>query len=426
MPSRPLPDTLGLSVIALLRSNPPLRRLLATWLQSCLGTGAGYVALLLLTYRHLHTSWAIAAVLLAEFVPAIALGSWCGALADRYRKRPLIIVANLVQATAFGGLAVTHTALSILAFALLAGMGNALQRPALRSALPVVAGDARQVAAAMYDTCRWIGITVGPLIAAGLFALSGIGLPLALNGLSFLVAAITIATIAVDKTPPEHAPTTGRGSGVRAGLSEAFEAPGIAAVIACSSGAIIAGGLLNVCEPFLATRVLHGSGSDYALLVACYGGGMVTASGVVARRGTMPARVLIHRYLSALVLTAAGMTGSAIVGSILPATVAFAATGYANALLLVSETQLIQLRVPHSVQGRLFGAKDTVEGACILLGLAGAAALIAAAGVRFTLATGAVICGFCAIAGIAALRGASHGPEPDDDLGDVDFVTPQP
>jgi MFS family permease len=294
-PSRPLPDTLGLSVIGLLRSNPPLRRLLGTWLQSCLGTGAGYVALLLLTYRHLHTSWAIAAVLLAEFVPAIALGSWCGALADRYRKRPLIIVANLVQASAFFGLALTHTAVPILAFAVLAGMGNALQRPALRSALPLVAGEARQVAAAMYDTCRWIGITVGPLIAAGLFALSGVALPLALNGLSFLVAAIAIATVAVDGSPPPHEPTASKGSGVRAGLSEAFEAPGIAAVIACSSGAIIAGGLLNVCEPFLATRVLHGSGSDYALLVACYGGGMVAASGVVARRGTKPARVLIHR-----------------------------------------------------------------------------------------------------------------------------------
>jgi len=56
----------------MLRSNPSLRRLLAAWAQSCLGTGAGYVALLLLTYRYLHTSWAIAAVLLADFLPAIA------------------------------------------------------------------------------------------------------------------------------------------------------------------------------------------------------------------------------------------------------------------------------------------------------------------------------------------------------------------
>jgi predicted MFS family arabinose efflux permease len=388
----------------MLRSNRSLRRLLGAWVQSCLGTGAGYVALLLLTVRHLHTSWWVSAVLLADFLPAIALGSWFGACADRYSKRLLIVTANLLQAAAFGGLAFAHTAVPILGLALLAGTGNAMQRPALRSALPLVAGEDSQVAVALYDTARWIGITVGPAIAAGLFVLSGVALPLALNGLSFLVAAAVMATVVIDARaePETHEEVTG--SGLRAGLAVAFAAPGISIVVACSAGSIIAGGLLNVCEPLLATKVLHGSGSDYALLVASYGAGMVAASALVARRGSVAAALLIRRYLAAQTLTAAGMGASAIVGSVLPATVAFAATGYANALLLVSETQLIQLRVPSGVQGRLFGAKDTVEGVCFLLGLLGAGALIAAGGVRLTLATGAAICGVCALVAVAALR----------------------
>jgi MFS family permease len=395
----------------MLRSNPPLRRLLAAWAQSCLGTGAGYVALLLLTYRYLHTSWAIAAVLLADFLPAIAFGSWFGACADRYSKRLLIVTANLLQAAAFAGLAFAHTAAPIFALAVLAGVGNALLRPALRSALPLVAGDSSQVAAALYDTARWLGMTVGPLVAAGLFALSGVALPLALNGLSFLIAAAVMSTVAIGRPAGAEPGEDARGSGLRAGLAEAFAAPGIAALIACSAGSIIAGGLLNVCEPLLATKVLHGSGSDYALLVACYGAGMVAASALVARRGNMPAGVLIRRYLAAQALTAVGMTGSAIVGSVGPATIAFAATGYANALLVVSEMQLIQLRVPSAVQGRLFGAKDTVEGACFLIGLLGAGALVAAAGVRVTLATGAAICAVCMLAALATLLRAGTPSE---------------
>ncbi len=394
---------------AILRSNRPLRRLLGAWAQSCLGTGAGYVALLLLTLRYLHTSWWISLVLLADFLPAIAFGSWFGALADRHSKRLLIVTANLLQGSAWLGLALIHSAAPILPLALLAGVGNALQRPALRSALPVLAGDAIQVAVAWYDTCRWVGITAGPLVAAGLFAISGVELPLALNGVSFLIAAAAMATIAIERPAQVQTGEAAASSGLRAGLAVAFAAPGIAAVVACSAGSIIAGGLLNVCEPLLATKVLHGSGSDYALLVACYGTGMVAASALVARRGSVAAGLLIRRYLAAQALTAAGMGGSAIVGSVLPATIAFAATGYANALLLVSETQLIQLRVPSAVQGRLFGAKDTVEGACFLVGLLGAGALVAAAGVRFTLATGAVICGVCALAAVAALR--THAPE---------------
>jgi MFS family permease len=388
---------------AAIRSNRPLRRLLGAWAQSCVGTGAGYVALLLLAYRHLHTPWAVTAVLLADFVPAIVLGSWFGALADRHSKGRLIVAASTVQGAAFIALAFARTGPAILGLALLAGVGNALQRPALRSALPLVAGEARQSAAAVYDACRWIGITAGPALAAALFAVSGVALPLALNGASFLVAAAVMMTVPIP-APAGGAPGEQVSAGVRAGLAAAFRAPGITAVVACSAASVIAGGLLNVSEPILATRVLHGSGSDYALLVACYGIGMVGASVLVVRRGEPSAGVLTRRYLAALSLTAGGMAVSAAVGSVAPAMLAFAVTGFANALLLVSETQLIQLRVPGAVQGRLFGGKDTAEGAALLIGLLAAAPLVAGPGVRFTLALGAAICLASAAAAALALR----------------------
>jgi hypothetical protein len=139
---------------------------------------------------------------------------------------------------------------------------------------------------------------------------------------------------------------------------------------------------------------------------------MVTASALVLRSGPVGAHILVRRYVAALVLTAAGMTASAIVASVAAATVAFAATGYANSLLLVSETQLIQLRVANAVQGRLFGTKTAIEGACFLFGLVGAGVLVDGVGVRFTLAAGAAICGVCALGGIVALRiRASRGNE---------------
>src|SRR5699024_5537843 len=109
------------------------------------------------------------------------------------------------------------------------------------------------------DTCRWVGITAGPLVAAGLFALGGVTLPLALNALSFLIAAAVMATVAVPAPAPGVPGAAAASSSVRAGLREAFSAPGIAMVIGCSAGSIVAGGLLNVCEPILATHVLHGS-----------------------------------------------------------------------------------------------------------------------------------------------------------------------
>ena len=402
-----------------LRSNQPLRRLLGAWLQSCLGSWAGYVALLLLTVRYLHTSWGVMAVLLADFLPAILFGAFFGACADRYSRRALIVVANLLQAAAWGGLALVHTAAPILLLALAAGVGNALQRPAMRAALPVVAGDAQQVAAAWFDTCRWIGITVGPLLAAGMFVISGLALPLALNGVSFLVAAVVIGTLAIERPAPQ---VHERGAGLREGLAVGFAAPGVAPLVLCSAVAVISGGLLNVCEPLFAKDVLHGSSSDYALLVACYGAGMVTGSVLVARRGDATGVTIMRRYLVSLFLSGLGMAGSALAGSVAPAAVAFSATGYANALLVVSEAQLIQLRVPNSVQGRLFGSKDTIEGVFFLVGLLVAAPLVVASGVRVTLAAGAGVYAACTLVAVAALwphaRRASDPPAPFEFAGD--------
>jgi MFS family permease len=386
-----------------LRSNRSLRRLLGAWLQSCIGTGVGYVALLLLTIHYLHASWAIPAVLLADFLPAIALGAVFGSWADRYSRRRLIVVANLVQAAAWGGLALVHGAAPIITLALVAGVGNALGRPAMRASLPVVAGEHRQAAAAWFDTCRWVGITIGPLFAAGLFALSGVSLPLALNGLSFLVAAAILATLPLASASHSERSDEARDAGIRSGLEVAFAAPGILVVVACSASAVVASGLLNVSEPLLITDVLHRSGTDYALAVACAGVGMVAGSVLIARRSDVGGGLIIRRYLGALLLVAVGMGACAISGSIATAMLAFAAIGFANAVWSASEAQLIQLRVPNAVLGRLFGARDNVEAVAFLIGLVGAWPFIAVAGVRHTLAAGAVICGACAVAATVML-----------------------
>jgi len=400
---------------AALRSNRSLRRLLGAWLQSCVGTGLGYVALILLTVRHLHTSWAVAAVLLTDFLPSIVLGAWLGALADRHSKRSLIVTANLVQAGAWAALVFASSAPMILGFALLAGTGNALGRPAMRSALPIVAGESSQVAAAMYDTANWVGQTTGPLLAAGLFVLSGVKLPLAINGASFAIAAAVIATVPIASSEPAggHDESAAVGSGIRAGLAAALAAPGIAVIIFASAFSFIGGGLLNVSEPLLALHVLHGSGSDYALLVASYCLGMVTASALVAHQGPKPAGLLIRRYIAAQLLTAVGMGGSAIVG-VIPALLTFAGTGYGNSLLLVSEMQLIQMRVPGRVQGRLYGFKNSAESTFFLVGLAGAAPLVAYAGVRVALATGGAVCAVCGIAAAVFRRRSAADGAADD------------
>ena len=85
------------SIVELLRRDRQARRFFLAYGQSALGTGAGYIALLLVAYQRFHSPWAIAMVLLADFVPPIFLAPVFGALVDRWSRRWCAIVADSVR-----------------------------------------------------------------------------------------------------------------------------------------------------------------------------------------------------------------------------------------------------------------------------------------------------------------------------------------
>ena len=60
-------------IIELLRREPWLRPFFLARAQSSLGTGAGYVGLLVLAYDRLESAWAISLILLADFLPTTFL-----------------------------------------------------------------------------------------------------------------------------------------------------------------------------------------------------------------------------------------------------------------------------------------------------------------------------------------------------------------
>src|ERR1700745_2634095 len=95
------------SIGKLLRRNGDARRFFLAYGQSSLGTGAAYVALLLVAYSRFHSPWALSLVLLADFVPPMLLSPLFGAVADRSSRQACAVVADALRAVAFLGLALT-------------------------------------------------------------------------------------------------------------------------------------------------------------------------------------------------------------------------------------------------------------------------------------------------------------------------------
>jgi MFS family permease len=352
------------------------------------------VALVLVAYHRLHSGWAIALVLLADFLPGIVLGPVFGALADRMPRKRLLIFADLLRAGAFLGLAVIPSFAGTVGLALLAGVGTAMFRPTLNAAMPgLVSDEQRSAATALYGASVSIGLTVGPALT-GLVALFGSPtVMLAVNGATFIVSAALVMGVrfgegaqqsAGAKTDREHSSLW---TSTVEGARSAGRIPGVPTLLLIGAATILAGGLMNVAEPLLATGPLHGGNSGYSVLVMVYGAAMAAGSLLSSRAGSKFA-VLRRCYLIGLTVQGVGMIGSAAAPGLAWAIGSFAVTGAANGLLAGPEVRLLQELVGERLLGRAFGLRSMLVNLAFVLAFLSAGAVLAALGVRAVFALG--------------------------------------
>ena len=354
----------------------------AALLQSSLGTGAGYVALLLIAYDRWHSPWAIALILLADLLPAMLLGPVFGAAADRWSRKWCVVVADLLRCGAFSAIAVADSFGLTLALALVAGCGTGLFTPAALAALPGLVEQKRLPAAtSVYAALGDLGFTAGPAVAA-VVLLFGTPEQLAgLNGITFGLSAIVLGRLAFGQVP--SVVDASRSSLFREalqGLAATAGMPGIRALLGVSAGALFFAGLFNVAELPFAEDILDSGEVGYSLLATSFGVGFVAGS-LTGTKGGAPA-LLKRRYRLGLLVMAVGFVLSGLAPVFAAAAGAFVLGGFGNGMVIVFERQLIQATVPDHLAGRIFGVKDALTAWAFGLAFLSAGALITLIGVR--------------------------------------------
>jgi MFS family permease len=362
--------------------------------QSALGTGAGYVALLVIAYERFHSPWALSLVLLADFAPSMVLAPVLGAAADRWSRRSCMVVADGVRAVAFIAIALVGSFEATFALALLAGVGTALFRPASMAALPSLVSSERSAAAtSLYAAVTDLGYTVGPAVAAALFAvLSPEGLLLG-NGITFVISAVALTTISFGATP---VPTDGEPPAERSGLiretGQAVRAlrriRAITVVVSVTGAAMLSAGVFNVIElPFIQDAI-GSDNSGYSVVVAVLGLGFLLGS-LTGAKGGDPI-VLQRRFVEGVLLIGAAGVLAAVAPSLVLAALAFGLGGFGNGVFIAHQRLLIQAYVPSDLQGRIFGVSDTFISWGFALSMVGAGAVSELVGLReLMFATGA-------------------------------------
>ncbi len=397
-------------MLALLKDTPSLRRFCAAFLQSQVGTGAAYVALLLVAYHRFHSGWAISLVLLGEFLPGIVLSPLFGSLADRLSRRRLAVVADLLRAGCFIGLAIVPSFAATVGLALLAGVGTALFRPAINAALPgMVPPERRSQLTAIFYASINIGLMLGPALAAGLLLITTAPVVLVLNAVSFAMSAVLLAGVNLGPWDGEHGSEVSPASvwaDTREGARAAVALPGVAVLMGVGALVVLTGAMLNVVAPLLATGPLHAGGSGYSVLMALYGLGMVAGSWTNARAGSN-VDGLRRRWLFGIALSGVAMAVAALAPNLPLALVAFAFIGLGENLLVGPEMRLVQELVTERLLGRVFGLKDVLENIAFASAFVGAGALLSVVGVRAVFVAAGVLT--MALAAVGALAFHTRG-----------------
>jgi MFS family permease len=366
------------NTFSMLRSERRARVMLATVAQSSLGTGAGYVALLLVAYDRWRSPWAISLILLAEFLPSMLFGPLYGAAADRWPRRRCVVIADVMRALAFAGVAVVGSFELTLALALVAGAGTALFRPSMLSAIPGLVREERIPATtSAYGAVTDVGYTLGPALAAGILVFATSESLLVANGATFLISALVLGRL--DFGPQEvSAEDSERQSllaDTRRGIQVVMGMRPIAILVGLMAGSMLSGGIFNVIELPFAEEELGAGDSGYSGLVAALGLGFLAGSLAGAAGGTTA--LLKRRFIQGVILTGLGGLFTAASPSLAIALAAFALGGFGNGLFVTYQRLLIQAEVPGAFQGRTFALTDTLTSWAMVLALLAGGALTA-------------------------------------------------
>lgn len=339
-----------------------LDRLFVAHAQSALGTGAGYVVLLLVVYERFDTAWALSVILLAGFLPSMLLGPLLGAAVDRWPRRRCAIAADLLRATAFVGMGVIDSLAGMTLFALIAGAGESLFRPAILAGIADAASDEDGQLApvtSLYSAIEELGVTLGPALAGvALIFIDPVGV-LLFNGLTFGVSALLLVGVDLDRHPKGERKGLERPS-LFAATGESFRAmrdmTRVNAVILASSLALGFAAMINVAEVLLAKETLGAGDSGFSALVAVFGVGIVIGAALVSR---VRAGAEMRLFLGGILLFGLATVGSGLATVLGVALVTFTIAGCGDGLEGVSGRLILQRDVPRDLQGRVFAVKET-------------------------------------------------------------------
>ena len=388
----------------LLRRVRGLRLLFFAAFGSGFGTWLAFVALNLDVWERTHSGTWIAALLLADFLPAIAIGLLAGPFVDRLSRRGVMVSADLIRFAAFLLLPFTQSATQIVVLAGIAGFATGFFRPAVYASLPNLVDDAELPRAqGLLQAADALTTVVGPLAGGILVAATSPDWAYVFNAFTFIWSALLILRIPSRLLQVAQAPTEGHLHDIAAGLRLIVRSRALLTVLVAWNVAMVGNAGVNVGEVVLAKVSFDAGDFGYGLLLASAGLGLVVGSLSVG--AWIEHRDLAFVYGAGFGLLALGVGAAAISPTVWVAAACVVVSGVGNGMAVVCNALFVQRGAPDEMRGRVFTVLMSSNYAVLGLGMVAAGPLINEFGARWVWGVSACLVAVAGLVGYAMARG---------------------
>lgn len=384
--------TTGRRYLAILRNRNYLR-VFSAGLGSVAGSSLAAVCLVWVVYSETGSALQVGLLGTGFLLGAILFSVFGGTLVDRYDRRRLMILADLVRAATMAAVVAVLVGIgysfpTLFAAEFLIGAFTTIFNPAEQAIVPALVGadliaDANGLVRSSRSSLQFVGSAVGGVLIVTVGPVLGLGA----NALTFLLSATLLTGMRV--ASPRRASSTTGGQNVgyfrdlREGFSWLYGAKGFFQLTLSATFFNFCSAVVGTFLVFYATELLHGSALVFALLLAVevmgtgIGALLVGPLGAARYAGkawTIPYGIVSAAFVFLLALEpvvpvalAAGFSLGVLGG--------FAGTAWLTAA---------QILVPSEMQGRYFGIDSLGSIAIIPAAQIGGAFLIAGFGIRST------------------------------------------
>jgi MFS family permease len=418
--------------IALVASNPGLRRLQLAWAGSMIGSWAYGIALIVYTFGA-DGATAVGIVGFTRWTVAAIVAPFTGVLGDRLPRVRVMVASDAVRAVALTAAAVAAASdqpYVVYAIAVIVSVAGTAFRPAQAALVPGLARSPEELTAANVTatTIESVGIFVGPALGGLLLALSSAQVVFGVTAGAMVWSALLVARISEPKrevsAPAERVSI---GTEISAGFRTIAQEKRVRLLVALFAAQTFVDGALNVLVVVASLKLLGLGQAGVGFLNSAMGvGGVIGAFAAFSLVGRLR---LAPSFGFGIIVWGVPIALIGVFPHAALALVLFGCVGIGNTVVDVAGTTLLQRAAPDEVLARVFGVLESLIVMSIGVGALVAPFLVQAFGIRWALVVvGAFLPVIVALTWrtLAAVDAESPAPPEVDLLREIPFLAPLP